>query len=48
MRPLTGVASHEMDACARRALTPFAEGEYGNYRRDDARRLLTVLDQRDR
>jgi hypothetical protein len=33
---------------ARRALTPFAEGEYGNYRRDDARRLLAVLEQRDR
>lgn len=33
---------------ARRALAPFAEGEHGSYRRDDARRLLAVLDHRDR
>ncbi len=31
---------------AREALTPFAEGQYGGYRREDARRLLESLEQR--
>lgn len=31
---------------AARALRPFAEGAYGDYRREDARRLLDVLDRR--
>jgi hypothetical protein len=35
----------EKDA-ARRALIPFAEGDYGGYRREDARHLLDALDQR--
>ncbi len=31
---------------AREALTPFAEGQYGGYRRDDARRVLESLERR--
>jgi hypothetical protein len=30
---------------ARAALTPFAEGQYGGYRRDDARRLIETLER---
>lgn len=37
----------EQWAAARRALEPFANGEYGRYRREDAQRLLEAIEHKD-
>jgi hypothetical protein len=44
-----GIALYRLgqSAAARRALQPFAGGEYGSYRREEARRLLEQLPRSD-
>jgi hypothetical protein len=36
----------EQWVAARKALEPFASGEYGRYRREDAQRLLEAIEQK--